>query len=553
MTAKPKIRCAIYARTSTEEGLAQEFNSLDAQIESCRAYIVSQAGEGWIACKQTFVDGGFSGGSLERPALQRLLAALTAREIDVIVVYKVDRLTRSLADFAKIVETLDRAGASFVSITQSFNTTTSMGRLTLNVLLSFAQFEREVTAERIRDKIAASKAKGMWMGGPPPLGYDVKDRHLIVNEIEAQRVRFIYRQYLELKSIGQLAQDLVNRGVLSKGWTSLKGRIHQSTRISEGALTLILTNPHYRGLIAHRGKTYPGRHEAIIDEDLWNAVQARRAAIKTSNATLPSKIDAPFLIGKLKDDAGNTMRVDHARKGERRYRYYVSSALLDGKGKPGGLARVSTGALDRAVMDATAPLLASTWLSQESIEARLRSALILVEVAPNKLRLHLTAEALDACALSNIGASVTQCGNACVLEHPITLARPRNATVIIGGVKPAARVDRTLVRAIALARGWADQLENRRRSVSCRSGGGAKALHPLHKSAPAAGLSGARPGGNDFGRAATAHPHLVRNSGKAVAIGLARSAGDAGNSRLGHRCAVFRLPIPRPRDCLVCV
>lgn len=459
MTAKRKIRCAIYARTSTEEGLSQEFNSLDAQIESCRAYIVSQAGEGWTACKQTFVDGGFSGGSLERPALQRLLAALTAREIDVIVVYKVDRLTRSLSDFAKIVEALDRAGASFVSITQSFNTTTSMGRLTLNVLLSFAQFEREVTAERIRDKIAASKAKGMWMGGPPPLGYDVKDRHLVVNKVEAERVRFIYRRYLELKSTNLLAEDLFTRGVLSKGWTSLKGIVHPSSRISHGALALILTNPHYRGLIAHRGATYPGRHDAIIDEELLDAVQAQRAAIKAAGTSLPEQIDAPCLIGKLKDDAGNAMRVDYVHKGERRYRYCVSSALLDRKGTPGGLPRVSTGTLDRAFIDVTAPLLAPTWRSQENVEARSRSALIQVELSPNKLRVHLVAEALDSCALSNLGASATRSGNTFVVEHPITLARPRNATVIIGGEQTTARVDRTLVRAIALARSWADQLE----------------------------------------------------------------------------------------------
>ena len=458
MSGKKKIRCAIYARTSTEEGLSQEFNSLDAQTEACRAYITSQAGEGWVAYKNVFVDGGFSGGSMDRPALQRLLTALAAHEIDVVVVYKVDRLTRSLADFAKIVERLDAAGASFVSVTQSFNTTTSMGRLTLNVLLSFAQFEREVTAERIRDKLAASKAKGMWMGGSPPLGYDVRERHLIVNDAEAERVRFIYRRYLALRSTAALIADLPTQGILSKCWTSRSGIAHQSRAITRSGLAVILSNPIYRGLIRHRDKTYPGRHEAIVDEDLWNAVQTLRAQIKAPLKRMPKRIDESLLLGKVRDDAGNTMRISHARKGERRYRYYVSTALLDETGKPGSLPRVSAGVLDRLVVDAVAPLLAPHWRSDDFIQLRVAAAVNQVEVSVHKLRITFEAEAADACAISNV--SIERKGGNLTFEHPVALARPRNATTIIGAERSTARPDRTLVRAISLARHWADQLES---------------------------------------------------------------------------------------------
>lgn len=458
MSSKKQIRCAIYARTSTEEGLSQEFNSLDAQTEACRAYITSQAGEGWVAHKHVFVDGGFSGGSMDRPALQRLLVALAAHEIDVIVVYKVDRLTRSLADFAKIVERLDASGASFVSVTQSFNTTTSMGRLTLNVLLSFAQFEREVTAERIRDKLAASKAKGMWMGGTPPLGYDIHERHLIVNEAEAERVRFIFRRYLELGSIAALAIDLPKQGVLSKHWVSRAGVEHKSGPITRGALAVILANPLYRGLIAHRDKTYPGRHKAIVAEDLWNDVQTLRGEIKPPLKRMPKRIDEPLLLGKIRDDAGNTMRISHTRKGDRRYRYYVSTALLDEKGKPGSLSRVSAGVLDCMVVDATTPLLASHWRYSELSLLRVAAAVRQVEISANKLRIALDAEAVESCAISL--KLIEREGGDLVFEHPVTLARPRNATTIIGAERGTARPDRTLVRAISLARRWADQLES---------------------------------------------------------------------------------------------
>jgi len=459
MTAKAKTRCAIYARTSTEEGLSQEFNSLDAQIEACRAYIASQIGEGWVVCKETYVDGGFSGGSMERPALQALIAALADHEIDVVVVYKVDRLTRALADFAKIVERLDKAGASFVSVTQSFNTTTSMGRLTLNVLLSFAQFEREVTAERIRDKIAASKAKGMWMGGVPPLGYDVKDRHLVINTAEAERVRFIFSRYLELSSITKLAEELPQRGLLSKSWTSQSGVLHEGGPIMRGALEAILANPIYRGLIRHHGKTYPGRHEAIIDDALWQAVQARRAEIKARAETAPQRIDRSLLLGRIKDDSGAPMRVSHTRKAKRRYQYYVSASVLDGHGASGSLPRVSAGVVDRLVVNAVGPLLSEHWRKGEAAHHRAISAIKSVEVGAKKLRFELEADAVNELAVREPGTVVTVSKGTMVLDYPVTLAKPKNATTIIGASKTA-RVDRTLVRAIALARHWADQLES---------------------------------------------------------------------------------------------
>ena len=268
-----RIRCAIYTRKSSEEGLEQEFNSLDAQREACEAFVRSQRHEGWIILPQLYDDAGYSGGTMERPALKRLLADITAHRIDAVVVYKVDRLTRSLADFAKIVEVFDAHGVSFVSITQAFNTTTSMGRLTLNVLLSFAQFEREVTGERIRDKIAASKKKGLWMGGQPSLGYDVKDRKLIVHKAEATTVRMIFRRYLELGSVWALKAALDEEGVASKLRTAADGGAYGGKSFSRGALYLMLQNRIYRGEIVHNGTAYSGEHASIIDADLWSSVK----------------------------------------------------------------------------------------------------------------------------------------------------------------------------------------------------------------------------------------------------------------------------------------
>src|SRR3954452_7114423 len=271
-------RCAIYTRKSSEEGLEQEFNSLHAQREACEAYIRSQRHEGWTCLPQAYDDGGFSGGTMDRPALQRLLSDIRDGKVDVVVTYKIDRLTRALADFAKITESFEARGVSFVSVTQQFNTTTSMGRLTLNVLLSFAQFEREVAGDRIRDKIAASKKKGWWMGGMPSLGYRVEDRKLIVIPGEAETVREIFRRYVALGSVRLLQQELEARGITSKSWPSSTGRHWGGKPIARGALYLLLQNRIYRGEIVHKDQHYPGEHQAIVDPELWQAAQAKLAA-----------------------------------------------------------------------------------------------------------------------------------------------------------------------------------------------------------------------------------------------------------------------------------
>ena len=287
-----RIACAIYTRKSSDEGLDKEFNSLDAQREACEAYIVSQKHAAWVAVRDLYDDGGLSGGTLERPALQRLLGDIKIGKVQIVVVYKVDRLTRSLADFAKIVDVLDAHNASFVSVTQSFNTTTSMGRLTLNMLLSFAQFEREIAGERIRDKIAASKAKGMWMGGAIPLGYDVKERKLVVNAAEAETVRLIFTRYAELGSVTLLQGELDRRGFRSKLREGVVGRLAGGAKFSRGILYLILQNHLYRGEVAHKGNVYPGQHEAIVDADLWRIVQDKLTANRRAR-TLAAGAEAP--------------------------------------------------------------------------------------------------------------------------------------------------------------------------------------------------------------------------------------------------------------------
>jgi site-specific DNA recombinase len=323
-----KVRCAIYTRKSSEEGLDQEFNSLQAQREACEAFISSQRHEGWVCLRASYDDGGFSGATMERPALQRLLADIAAGRVDTIVVYKIDRLTRSLADFAKIVEILDARGASFVSVTQQFNTTTSMGRLTLNVLLSFAQFEREVIGERIRDKIAASKRKGMWMGGVPPLGYRVEDRKLVIIDSEAEIVRTIFHRYAELGSVRLLKEELDAREIKSKSWTSASGRLIGGKPFSRGALYLMLQNHTYLGEIVHKGQSHPGEHVPIIDQPLWDAVH-RRLADNTAERNSGTRSRQPALLaGILFDRDGNRMTPTHAVKNATRYRYYVSRPLI---------------------------------------------------------------------------------------------------------------------------------------------------------------------------------------------------------------------------------
>ena len=330
-SAARQVRCAIYTRKSTEEGLEQEFNSLDAQTEACASYICSQRHEGWVELKARYDDGGFSGGNMQRPGLQRLLADVSEGKVDVIVVYKVDRLTRSLADFAKIVDVLDARGASFVSVTQSFNTTTSMGRLTLNVLLSFAQFEREVTGERIRDKIAASKKKGMWMGGPVPLGYRVHERKLVIDEAGAATVRHIFSRYAALGNGRELIEELRADGYRTRQRTA-GDRIIGGVPFGRGMLFALLSNPIYIGRIGHKGEVHEGEHDAIISRELWDGVQRQMERNRVDRTSANNARHSSLLAGIITDPLGRRMSPGHAQKGSKRYRYYVTHAseLHDG-------------------------------------------------------------------------------------------------------------------------------------------------------------------------------------------------------------------------------
>ena len=315
---KRRLRCAIYTRKSSEEGLDMEFNSLDAQRECCEAYIASQRSEGWATIRERYDDGGFSGGTLDRPGLKRLLADIEDGLVDVVVVYKIDRLSRSLMDFSKLVEVFDRNDVTFVSVTQSFNTTTSMGRLTLNILLSFAQFEREVIGERIRDKVAASRKRGIWMGGYVPFGYDVQDRKLVVNTAEAAAVRRIFERFVELGSATTLARELRAQGFRNK----------QGTLVDKGYLYRLLNNRVYRGEAVHKGKAYPGEHEAIIDAELWNHVHAilQESPRKRANN---SRMQMPALLkGLIFSETGAAMTPTATRKGTKLYRYYVSMDVI---------------------------------------------------------------------------------------------------------------------------------------------------------------------------------------------------------------------------------
>lgn len=360
-TGAAVIHCAIYTRKSSEEGLEQEFNSLDAQREACEAYVLSQKSVGWVAIPEMYGDGGISGGTMERPALRRLLVDIEAGRVDTVVVYKVDRLTRSLNDFAKIVDAFDARTVSFVSVTQQFNTTTSMGRLTLNMLLSFAQFEREVTGERIRDKIAASKQKGMWMGGNPPLGYDIpvvgandtSDRRLVVNAVEAETVRHIFRRYAELKSVLSLQHALDRDGIVSKRRKDRDGHAIGGKPLARGALYLMLQNRIYRGEIVHKDSAYPGLHDAIIDQLLWDEVQAALTENRVERVTRSKATDPSLLAGLVFDESGDRMSPTHANKKGTRYRYYVSQSLIK-RGRPTAEAaacRVPAADLERLVED----------------------------------------------------------------------------------------------------------------------------------------------------------------------------------------------------------
>jgi DNA invertase Pin-like site-specific DNA recombinase len=373
MSTRSRYRCAIYTRKSTEEGLEQDFNSLDAQREACEAFIASQAGLGWHLVRKRYDDGGLSGGHINRPALQQLLEDIRSNKIDVVVVYKIDRLTRSLMDFAKIVEVFDASEVSFVSVTQQFNTTTSMGRLTLNVLLSFAQFEREVTAERIRDKIAASKKKGMWMGGTVPLGYDVENKQLIINEEEACTVRRLFDLYLEIGSVRRLKEQADRLGIVTKIRKQRNGRLVGGTPFSRGHLYRVLSNPIYIGRISHRDITWPGQHHAIVDQDLWDAVQDRMADNAVSRTSPTNVRSRSLLAGLILDETGDRLSPSHAIKNGKHYRYYISHRLKGTTRSEGEGWRLPAEGLECTVCNALAALLADEKRLIDALELRDRS------------------------------------------------------------------------------------------------------------------------------------------------------------------------------------
>jgi DNA invertase Pin-like site-specific DNA recombinase len=371
-----KLRCAVYTRKSTEEGLDMEFNSLDAQREACEAYVASQKAEGWLLVPDRYDDGGFSGGTLERPALKRLLADIEDGHIDVVVVYKIDRLSRSLMDFAKLVEVFDRGGVTFVSVTQSFNTTTSMGRLTLNILLSFAQFEREVIGERIRDKFAASRKRGMWMGGWAPLGYDVRDRKLVVNEAEATVVRRIFDRFAKCGSATTIVRELRADGFVNK----------YGQRLDKGRIYKLLNNRVYVGDAVHKGVAYPGEHEAIVTKALWDRVRAVLAESPRKRAGRTRAQTPALLKGLIFGPAGRAMSPTHTRKGGRLYRYYVSQSVIKDGADGCPISRVPAAEVERAVIDQLRELLRSpeivvaTWRAARKeiaaiTEAEVRDAL----------------------------------------------------------------------------------------------------------------------------------------------------------------------------------
>jgi DNA invertase Pin-like site-specific DNA recombinase len=349
---KRRLRCAVYTRKSSEEGLDQEYNSIDAQRDAGHAYIASQRAEGWIAVADDYDDPAFSGGNMERPGLRRLMADIETGKVDIVVVYKIDRLTRSLADFSKMIEVFDRQGVSFVSVTQQFNTTTSMGRLMLNVLLSFAQFEREVTGERIRDKIAASKRKGMWMGGVPPLGYDVENRRLVANEREAKIIRHIFKRFVELGSSTLLVKELRLDGVTSKAWVTQDGKVRDGKPIDKSLIYKLLGNRTYLGELRHKEQWYQAEHPPIVDRKTWDDVQSILASNShvRANAT---RATVPFLLkGIVFGNDGRALSPWHTtKKTGRRYRYYIPQRDAKEHAGASGLPRLPAAELESAVLD----------------------------------------------------------------------------------------------------------------------------------------------------------------------------------------------------------
>jgi DNA invertase Pin-like site-specific DNA recombinase len=488
-----QVRCAIYTRKSSEEGLEQDFNSLHAQREACAAYVLSQASEGWTALADKYDDGGLSGGSLERPALQRLLQDIAGGRVDIVVVYKVDRLTRSLLDFAKLVEAFDGAGVSFVSVTQSFNTTTSMGRLTLNMLLSFAQFEREVTAERIRDKIAASKARGMWMGGTPPLGYKPDGRSLAIVDAHAALVRSIYERYRKLGNVRHLAEELEAETILTPVRTTSTGKTFGGCTLSRGQLYAILRNPIYVGDIAHRGEIHPGNHPPIIDREIWDAVQAQLAE-NVKGARSRREANGSMLAGLLFDETGEPLIPVHSCKGKRRYRYYVSRSAHHRHGESsrppvrmpaidiekvvcGELAKLLSASFDllsKCGIDVAPSQLSEIISKSEELAdraAKRETALIRKIIE----RVTVDRETVDIAICSKGVAELLQVRSEApssdTFVHNVTvrLSRTGRALRLVncsGAVATEDDADETLVRLVVRARGWWRELEQSGQTVS---------------------------------------------------------------------------------------
>ena len=477
----PTRRCAVYTRKSSEEGLEQEFNSLHAQREACEAFIRSQAGEGWKLIKTPYDDGGLSGGTMERPGLQRLMTDIRAGLVDTVVVYKVDRLTRSLADFAKLVELFDGQGVTFVAVTQQFNTTTSMGRLTLNILLSFAQFEREVTGERIRDKVAASKRKGMWMGGNPPLGYDVVEKKLVVNPREARTVRHIFDRYFATGSVRELKEELDRDGITSKRRVSVAGNVSGGGSFARGAIYALLSNPTYIGEVPHKQARFPGQHEAIVDRETWDRVQ-RELKDKGPERRRKSAAAPSPLAGKLFDGEGERLVPTHAAKKGTRYRYYISQSLLAKTSEQSAAGwRVPAKVLENAVVagvlqmlgDQTALLDAASdaELQPEHVSELLANAARLqLEIGSAGDRVRVAAHMLErvelredqiVLALETTGFLPEAGSNRkIVLVIPVTIQRRRQEMRIVVNATAQAdgRQDQTLLKTIARARGWSQEL-----------------------------------------------------------------------------------------------
>jgi site-specific DNA recombinase len=459
------LRCAVYTRKSSEHGLEQDFNSLDAQREASEAYVKSQAHEGWKLIKTHYNDGGLSGGTLQRPALQSLLADIRVRKIDVVLVYKVDRLTRSLADFAKLVELFEAHGVSFVSVTQQFNTTTSMGRLTLNVLLSFAQFEREIAGERIRDKFAASRRKGMWMGGTIPLGYDVHDRKLIMNEAEAETVRLIFQRYLALGCVSRLRVDLDRKGIRSKQRILSSGRVLGGCSFGRGALYHLLRNRIYRGEVVHKGITYQGEHEPIVNEELWNAVQTRLSGNLTRRQRARIESGA-LLAGLIFDGRGNRMSPTYTVRRGNRYRYYTSQAHLR-CGEAGSRPRIGADVVERLVVEElcrrqtrdgqVTDMAASVWSAE--IRELVRSMVDRVVIHHDGIEITLKSKGMDQAGASIDGDD--QSKDQMTLRLALPSPRPRERKeILIPGASGTQhrRIDQALILALARARSWMRRL-----------------------------------------------------------------------------------------------